>query len=184
MIRLLLFSFLFLTACNSKPVPQHKVEVKKSADEDQLLFSLASELISNPTTQAEKDKNTIINYVMDQGIEVQSSPSGLYYQIIEAGEGEPAKWGDWVKVHYKGYTLDGKVFDSSYKKGKALEFYIGNLTPGWNEGMELMRSGGKALFLIPSALAYGEKGFREIIPPNTVLAFELELLNVDRRSEN
>jgi len=183
MIRLLLFSFLFLTACNSKPTPQHNIEVQKSANEDQLLFSLASELISNPTTQAEKDKNTIINYVMDQGIEVQATPSGLYYQMIEAGEGTPAKWGDWVKVHYKGYTLDGKVFDTSYKKKKPFEFYIGNMIPGWNEGMELMRPGAKALFLIPSALAYGEKGFGKVIPPNTVLAFEVELLEVEQRGE-
>ena len=183
MIRLFLFCFLFLTACNSKPTPQHSVEVQKSADEDQLLFSLASELIPNPTTQAEKDKNTIINYVMDQAIEVQATPSGLYYQIIEAGEGELAKWGDWVTAHYKGYTLDGKVFDTSYKKGKPFEFYIGNMIPGWNEGMELMRPGAKALFLIPSALAYGEKGFGKVIPPNTVLAFEVELLEVEQRGE-
>ena len=181
MIRLLLLSFLFLTACNSKPTPQHTVAVKKAANEDELLFSLASELIPNPTTQAEKDKNTIINYVMDQGIEVQATSSGLYYQIIEAGEGTPAKWGDWVTAHYKGYTLDGKVFDTSYKKGKPLEFYIGNMIPGWNEGMELMRPGSKALFLIPSALAYGEKGFKKDIPPNTVLAFEVELLNVQQK---
>jgi len=171
-----------LLACgNSQPIPKHTVEVKKSVDEDNLLFSLASELISNPTTQAEKDKNTIINYVMDQGIEVQTTPSGLYYQLIEQGTGDLAKWGDWVRVNYKGYTLDGQVFDSSYKKGKPLEFYIGNMIAGWNEGLELMRPGGKALFLVPSALGYGEKGFRKVIPPHTVLAFELELVEITKR---
>ncbi len=178
----LLFALLFVFSCqNSKPTPQHTVEVKKSEDEDNLLFSLAAELIPNPTTQAEKDKNTIINYVMDKGIEVQSTPSGLYYQLIEEGTGDLAKWGDWVTVNYKGYTLDGQVFDSSYKKGKPLEFYIGNMIAGWNEGLELMRPGGKALFVIPSELAYGEKGFGKVIPPHTVLAFELELLGVNQK---
>ena len=182
MTRLLFLSLLFLAACTSKPTPQHNVAVQKSADEDQLLFSLASELISNPTTQAEKDKNTIINYVMDQGIEVQATPSGLYYQIIETGEGELAKWGDWVTAHYKGYTLDGKVFDTSYKRGKPFEFYIGNMISGWNEGMELLRPGAKALFLIPSALAYGEKGYQKgNILPNTVLAFEVELIKIQQK---
>ena len=139
----LLLTLLLIACNNSQPAPKHTVEVKKSADEDHLLFSLASELIPNPTTQAEKDKNTIINYVMDEGIEVQSTPSGLYYQLIESGTGDLAKWGDWVTVNYKGYTLDGRVFDSSYKKGKPLEFYIGNMIAGWNEGLELLRPGGR-----------------------------------------
>ena len=176
------FLLLCFMACgDSKPAPPPTIEVKKSADEDNLLFSLASDLIANPTTQAEKDKNIIINYVMDQGIEVQSTSSGLYYQMIESGQGNLAKWGDWVSVNYKGYTLDGQVFDTSYKRGKPLEFYIGNMVDGWNEGLELMRPGAKALFLIPSALAYGEKGFSNKIPPNTVLAFELELLTVTQK---
>ena len=179
---ILYFLLLFLLACGQpNPTPPTEIEVKKSADEDNLLFSLASELIANPTNQAEKDKNTIINYVMDQGIEVQSTSSGLYYQMIESGQGNLAKWGDWVSVNYKGYTLDGQVFDTSYKRGKPLEFYIGNMVDGWNEGLELMRPGAKALFLIPSGLAYGEKGFPDKIPPHTVLAFELELLTVTQK---
>lgn len=173
--------FLLIACGNSQPKPQHTIAVKKSADEDNLLFSLAAELIPNPSTQAEKDKNTIINYIMDQGIDVQSTPSGLYYQLIEKGTGDLAQWGDWVTVNYKGYTLDGQVFDSSYKKGKPLEFYIGNMIAGWNEGLELMRPGSKALLIVPSYLGYGEKGFGKVIPPNEVLAFELELLTVEKR---
>ena len=180
-IKTCLLFLLFLACGQPKPTPTPKIEVKKSTDEDNLLFSLASELIANPSTQAEKDKNTIINYVMDQGIEVQSTPSGLYYQMIESGDGDMAKWGDWVSVNYKGYTLDGQVFDTSYKRGKPMEFYIGNMIAGWNEGLELMRPGAKALFVIPSALAYGEKGFPGKIPPHTVLAFELELLTVTQK---
>lgn len=178
----LLIVALFSSCQNSKPTtPQDTIKVKKSEDENSLLFALAAELIPNPTTQSEKDKNVIINYVMDNGIEVQSTSTGIYYQLIEEGTGALAKWGDWVTVNYKGYTLDGQVFDSSYKKGKPIEFYIGNMIAGWNEGLELLRPGGKALFLIPSALGYGEKGFRKAIPPNTVLAFEVELLAVTQK---
>ena len=142
---------------------------------------MAGELIANPRTQAEKDKNTIINYMMDEGIELKSTESGLYYQMIEVGEGKSAEWADWVKVNYKGYTLDGKVFDSSYKKGKPIEFYVGNMIAGWNEGLQLMKPGGKAFFVVPSGLAYGEKGFKNIIPPNTTLAFEVELLEARKK---
>ena len=173
--------FLCFGCGSSAPAPKDTIEVKKSANEDDLLFSIASELIANPKTQAEKDKNTIINYIMDEGIELQATNSGLYYQMIEPGTGENAKWGNWVKVNYKGYTLDGKVFDSSYKKKKPIEFYIGNMIPGWNEGLQLMKPGGKAFFVVPSTLAYGEKGFRDIIPPHTTLAFEVELLEAGEK---
>lgn len=169
-----------LLSCNTTPStpPKDTIEVKKSANEDDLLVNLAAALITNPKTQAERDKNKIINYMMDEGIELEQTPSGLYYQIIEEGVGEKATWADWVTVNYKGYTLDGKIFDSSYKKGKPIEFYIGNMISGWNEGLQLMKPTGKALFLVPSNLAYGEKGFKKIIPPNTTLAFEVELLEV------
>ena len=176
---LLIASLLACTTTPSPPPP--KVEVQKSADEDNLLMSLAGELIANPKTQAEKDQNILINYIMDQGIEVKRTPTGLFYQIIEEGQGTKAKWGDWVTVHYKGYTLDGKEFDSSYKRKAPIEFYIGNMIPGWNEGLEFLAPGGKALFLIPSALAYGEKGFPGFIGPNTVLAFEVALIKVEQK---
>ena len=169
-------------ACgNSAPAPKDTVEVKKSANEDDLLFSIASELIANPRTQAEKDKNTIINYILDEGVELKPTGTGLYHQMIAEGTGKNAEWGDWVTVNYKGYTLDGKVFDSSYKRGKSIEFYIGNMIAGWNEGLQLMKPGGKAFFVVPSELAYGEKGFKSIIPPHTTLAFEVELVEAKKK---
>ena len=182
-IFLFLSCFCLFSCGNSTPenAPKDTIEVKKSENEDDLLFSIAGELIANPRTQAEKDKNTIINYILDKGIELQATESGLYYQMIEEGTGKNAEWADWVKVNYKGYTLDGKVFDSSYKKGRPIEFYIGNMIAGWNEGLQLMKPGGKAFFVVPSGLAYGEKGFAKIIPPNTTLAFEVELLEAGKK---
>lgn len=176
-------SFLCFSCGNATPknAPKDTIEIKKSENEDDLLFSMAGELIGNPRTQAEKDKNTIINYMMDEGIELKSTESGLYYQMIEEGIGKKAEWGDWVTVNYKGYTLDGKVFDSSYKRGKSIEFYIGNMIAGWNEGLQLMKPGGKAFFVVPSGLAYKEKGLSSIIPPNTTLAFEVELVEAGKK---
>ena len=178
-----LLSIFFFSCGNSTPknAPKDTIEIQKSENEDDLLFSMAGELIANPRTQAEKDKNTIINYMMDEGIELQSTESGLYYQMIEEGTGKNAEWADWVKVNYKGYTLDGEIFDSSYKRGKSIEFYIGNMIPGWNEGLQLMKPGGKAFFVVPSGLAYGEKGFKKIIPPHTTLAFEVELVEAGKK---
>ena len=118
---------------------------------------------------------------MDEGIELKSTDSGLYYQMIEEGTGKNAEWGDWVTVNYKGYTLDGKVFDSSYKRGKSIEFYVGNMISGWNEGLQLMKPSGKAFFLVPSGLAYGEKGSPNLIPPHTTLAFEVELVSITKK---
>lgn len=173
--------FLCFACGSSTPAPKDTVEVKKSENEDDLLFSIASELIVDPKTQAEKDKNTIINYILDEGIELKPTDSGLYYQVIEEGAGENAKWGDWVTVNYEGYTLDGKVFDSSYKRGKSIEFYVGNMIAGWNEGLQLMKPGGKAFFVVPSGLAYGEKGYPNLIPPHTTLAFEVELVSITQK---
>ncbi len=179
---LFLWCCLVLTACTNNPNPQvNSTPPPPPVNEDDLLLRLSSELVDNPQTQNDKDKNAIINYALDQSIEVQAAPSGLYYQIIEEGEGKHAKWGDYVTAHYKGYTLDGKVFDSSYQRNEPMQFYIGNMIKGWNEGLALLKPKGKAIFLVPSHLAYGEKGLGKVVAPNTPLAFEVELLKVEQK---
>ena len=178
------FAACLLISCGEAPqqsATTQTVVVQKADDEDDLLVSLAADLVANPRTQAERDNNAILNYLMDEGIAMQRTPSGFYYQIIEPGAGDLIEWGDWLSVHYRGYTLDGKEVDSSYKKGKPLDFYVGNMVPGWNEGLQLLRPGSKAFFVLPSHLAYGEKGYPNVIPPHTVLAFELEILSVEKR---
>lgn len=151
------------------------------ADEDEIMIQLSAWLVAGPQTQAERDQNLIVNYAIENVIPLERSASGLFYRILDPGEGELLKWGDYISAHYKGYFLDGQVFDSSYRRSKPIEFYIGNMIPGWNEGLQLIRPGGKILLLIPSGLAYGEKGFPDgkggfLAPPNTVLAFEVEVL--------
>jgi FKBP-type peptidyl-prolyl cis-trans isomerase len=144
-------------------------------------MQLSPYLIGDPSSLAEKEQNTIINYAIDRLIPIKKSDTGLFYQVLEPGEGDFLKWGDYVSAHYKGYFLDGQIFDSSYRRDQPLEFYIGNMVPGWNEGLQLLKPGGKILLLLPSALAYGEKGFPDgkegyLVPPNQILAFEVEVL--------
>ncbi|MEM1318683.1 MAG: FKBP-type peptidyl-prolyl cis-trans isomerase [Bacteroidota bacterium] len=152
---------------------------KRSTSEDDLIARLSVELVGNPRTQAEKERNQIINYAIDSLLDVQSTPSGLYYYIEEPGTGNPPPRGGRVTAHYRGRMLDGKEFDSSYRRGQPLSFGLGQMIPAWQEGIPMLRPGGKATFLVPSALAYGTRGFPGLIDPNTPLRFDVELLTVN-----
>lgn len=106
--------------------------------------------------------------------------SGLRYKILQKGNGKQATKGAKVSVHYKGQLLDGTVFDSSYKRKQPLDFNvgIGQVISGWDEGIQLLQVGDKARLVIPSNLAYGERGAGGVIPPNATLIFDVELMNV------
>ena len=106
------------------------------------------------------------------------TPSGLRYKILNKGNGDSPTKGDKVKVHYKGMLIDETVFDSSYKRNQPIEFNvgIGQVIPGWDEGIMLLKKGEKAKFIIPSNLGYGEAGAGGVIPSNAILVFEVELL--------
>ncbi len=110
---------------------------------------------------------------------VQTTPTGLQYKVVTEGTGKSPKATDLVKVHYRGTLLDGTEFDSSYKRNAPAEFPLDRVIPGWTEGVQLMKEGGKSLFYIPSRLAYGERGTPGgPIGPNETLVFEIELLEV------
>ncbi|HSM64449.1 MAG TPA: FKBP-type peptidyl-prolyl cis-trans isomerase, partial [Gillisia sp.] len=102
------------------------------------------------------------------------------YKIEEKGAGAKAEKGKTVSVHYKGMLPDGTVFDSSYKRNQPIDFPLGegHVIAGWDEGIQLLNEGGKARFVIPSHLAYGERGAGGVIPPNATLVFDVELVKV------
>lgn len=109
---------------------------------------------------------------------VVTTKSGLQYQVLTEGKGAKPKDTDTVRVHYKGTLLDGKTFDSSYDRKQPAEFILGQVVPGWSEGVALMPVGSKYKFWIPSKLAYGESGAAGVIGPNATLVFEVELLDI------
>ncbi|MEG9329218.1 peptidylprolyl isomerase [Salinimicrobium catena] len=113
-----------------------------------------------------------------QGFEKTSS--GLRYKMVSEGNGKKAEKGKTVSVHYKGMLADGTVFDSSYKRKQPIEFPLGkgHVIEGWDEGIQLLKEGDKARFVIPSHLGYGARGAGGVIPPNATLVFDVELMKV------
>lgn len=113
-----------------------------------------------------------------------TTKSGLKYENLKVGEGAEAVDGKIVAVHYTGWLLEagtkGKQFDSSHGRGRPFEFALGKgqVIQGWDEGVKGMKVGGKRMLIIPPQLGYGERGAAGVIPPNSTLIFDVELLGV------
>jgi FKBP-type peptidyl-prolyl cis-trans isomerase FkpA len=110
---------------------------------------------------------------------VQTTASGLQYQILRQGNGPKPVATDMVTAHYLGTFLDGKKFDSSYDRGTPADFALNGVIPGWTEGLQLMAKGSKFKFWIPANLAYGAEGQGNTMPPNATLIFEVELVDIN-----
>jgi len=113
-----------------------------------------------------------------KGVDV--TKSGLQYEVVKKGNGEKAKDGDQVKVHYTGTFVDGTVFDDSRKRGEPAVFGVDQVIPGWSEALKLMDVGSQYKLAIPSSLAYGEQGAPPVIEPNSVLLFDVELIGIEK----
>lgn len=109
---------------------------------------------------------------------VVTLPSGLQYQVLTQGTGNKPKLTDKVTTHYHGTLIDGKVFDSSVRRGQPASFPVNGVIAGWTEALQLMPVGSKWKLFIPSELAYGERGAGADIGPGTTLVFEVELLSI------
>jgi len=110
-----------------------------------------------------------------------TTPSGLFYEDIKIGEGASPEKGQSVTVHYTGWLQENnQKFDSSVDRGTPFTFNIGigQVIPGWDEGVATMKVGGKRQLTIPAHLAYGTRGAADVIPPNATLVFDVELLGV------
>lgn len=130
----------------------------------------------DPVEQAAADKKSISAYAAENGLNGQFTDSGLYYVVEEEGSGDNPRSTATVTVHYKGYLLDETEFDSSYQRDEPASFGLSNVILGWQEGIPLFKKGGKGKLLIPSALGYGNQRVGSI-PPNSVLVFDIELLD-------
>ena len=111
---------------------------------------------------------------------VKTTASGLQYKVITAGKGKPPAADDTVTVNYRGTLIDGTEFDSSYKRNQPATFPVKGVIPGWTEALQLMKEGSKWMLVIPSSLAYAERGAGNMIGPNSTLVFEVELLSIKK----
>jgi len=146
------------------------------------ITALNQEVERKMSEQAEKNKKAGEDFLAEnkkvQG--VQTTASGLQYQVLKEGNGPSPKETDVVKVHYKGTLLDGTVFDSSYDRGEPATFPLNRVIPGWTEGLQKMKVGSKHKLFIPSNLAYGDNPQGKI-PPHATLVFEVELLGIENQ---
>jgi len=115
---------------------------------------------------------------------VNTTASGLQYTVVEEGTGNTPQATDVVTVHYKGTLIDGTVFDSSIDRGEPISFPLNRVIPGWTEGLQLMKEGGKSTFYIPYELGYGDRGAGQVIPPYSALIFEVELIKIGEIEKN
>jgi FKBP-type peptidyl-prolyl cis-trans isomerase FkpA len=158
---------------------QNRAEFEK--DQAKMMEERKQKLEQQMSKQKDIDESLIKDFVSKNGIKATRTNSGVYYSIIEKGKGSTPKAGQKVLVNYTGKLLNGSVFDSSVGK-EPLEFAVGvgQVIPGWDEGISLLNEGAKAVLVIPSSLAYGPMQMGEKIPPFSVLFFEVELVKIKK----
>lgn len=151
-----------LAACNSGNA--NKTEAMNAATQN-----------AAGAAKPEDQKKIIEEYVNKKGLKGEFTPSGLFVAIETEGSGEFPTASNTVKAEYTGYLLDGSVFDAS-TPGSPIEFGLNEVIPGWTEGLQKFKKGGKGKLIIPSSLGYGPNGAGPI-PPNSILAFDITLVD-------
>ncbi len=145
-----------------------------------VLMSLTIACEKDTESKKEKEERLLEEFLLTNNITVEPTASGLYYIETNTGTGAQPQTGEAVSVHYTGRLIDSTLFDTSIG-GDPFTFLlgVGYVIPGWDEGIALMKKGGKATLIIPSWLAYGSKGAGDVIPPYSTLLFDVELLLPD-----
>ena len=144
------------------------------------LFAGCSQKETAPDTTMKSDAGEAFLATNAKKDGVTTTASGLQYKVIKSGTGASPKATDQVKVHYTGTTIDGNVFDSSVQRGQPAIFPVNAVIPGWVEALQMMKVGDKWQLFIPARLAYGENSPSPAIPANSVLIFEVELLDIEK----
>jgi len=161
---------------------------KPSLTEEQMreaLMNLQKKVMARQQQQieqlAEKNRQAGKAFLLEnrQKKGVKTTSSGLQYKVVEKGSGKKPGPDDTVVVHYRGHFLDGKEFDSSYKRNEPATFMVKKVIPGWTEALQMMKEGAKWEVFIPSELAYGEEGAPGIAP-NSTLVFDVELISIQK----
>lgn len=142
------------------------------------LNKIIQERSEQMSERIKKEGEDFIANFLDCNEEAIRTDSGLVYYSMKEGTGKQPSVSDTVEVHYHGTLVDGTVFDSSVDRGQSISFPLGQVIKGWQEGLALMKEGGKATLICPSDLAYGEAGSGNTIPPMATLKFEVELFEV------
>lgn len=129
--------------------------------------------------RVKEEGESFINNFIECNEDAVKTESGLVFCSMKDGEGAQPTLSNTVEVHYHGTLTDGTVFDSSVDRGQTISFPLGGVIKGWQEGLAMMKEGGKATLVIPSDLAYGDTGSGDKIPPGATLKFEVELFKVN-----
>jgi FKBP-type peptidyl-prolyl cis-trans isomerase FkpA len=141
-----------------------------------ILINLILMTLFSCETQSEKDEEIILNYLNEHNLDATKHESGLYYIINEEGTGSNPQLSNKIEIKYKGYLIDGTIFDQT--TDTTAQFYLNQLIEGWQIGIQMLKKGGKQTLFIPSELGYGEESI-SIIPANSVLIFDIELINFE-----
>lgn len=165
-------------ASGKQPLAMQAGEMSQTKAE--FLQKLRAELMQQQNKVASKNleegKAFLAGNAKKEGVITTSS--GLQYKILKSGNGATPKLDDTVVTHYKGTLIDGREFDSSYKRNQPATFPVKGVIKGWTEALQLMKVGDRWQLFIPSDIAYGESKRSELIQPNSTLIFELELLDI------
>jgi FKBP-type peptidyl-prolyl cis-trans isomerase len=170
------FALLFGTGCSkfTEPPKQEAIQIEPSGSAEVKQAALPSATAAPKPAEQPKPAETAAPAPTNEKLEVKD---------LAVGKGAEAKAGDNVKVHYVGTLTDGKEFDSSKKHDKPFDFELGagRVIKGWDQGVAGMKVGGKRKLTVPPSLGYGARGFPPVIPPNSTLVFEVELLEVKKK---
>ncbi|WP_109831367.1 FKBP-type peptidyl-prolyl cis-trans isomerase [Reichenbachiella versicolor] len=157
-----------------------KLQKKQMKKQSKEVFEETKKRMADAKEQIDSEKEAIEAYAKENGLELQYTEQGLAYIITEQGEGDNAQPGDNIVAHYTGTLLDGTKFDSSVDRNQPFNFMVGvgQVIAGWDLGFTLLNPGSKATFVLASPLAYGERGAGADIGPNSILRFDVELIEI------
>ncbi|MDO1445869.1 FKBP-type peptidyl-prolyl cis-trans isomerase [Rhodocytophaga aerolata] len=159
-----------------------KPSVLSQAEVQQAMMALQQEVSQKQQAKSSGNKKAGEDFLAENKNKegVKTLPSGLQYQVLQAGKGKTPSKTDKVTTHYHGTLIDGTVFDSSYERGEPATFPVNGVIAGWTEALQLMQEGAKWRLFIPSNLAYGSRGAGSDIGPDSTLIFDVELISVNK----